>query len=53
MRKQCPNKKQKYDLSHNNQIFVKIISVVSLISQLLSPKNAPLAEQIPHLFFAA
>lgn len=28
MRKQCPNKKQKYDMRQNNQIFVKIISLV-------------------------
>ena len=40
MRKQCPNKTQKYDMRHNNQIFVKIISSITLIFQLLSQKKA-------------
>ncbi len=40
MRKQCPNKTQKYDMHHNNQIFVKIISSITLIFQLLSQKKA-------------
>lgn len=52
MRKQCPNKTQKYDMHHNNQIFVKIICLVYSIFQLLSHKKGQCEASIAHLFFA-
>ena len=52
MRKQCPNKTQKYDMRHNNQIFVKIFRRFTPIFQLLSQKMTVGNGFHTHLFFA-